>query len=111
MDRLTERDKHENGIWAKELGGHYTYYEPYDEGYYAVAKLADLEDAIEAGTLVEQKHGKWKPIKVDGMTSTFECSVCQRTVKAGNDYFGAPTKHIVSHYPYCHCGAKMDEVE
>lgn len=49
MSRLTSRDKHENGIWAKEHGGNHTFYEPYDEGYLAIAKLAHYEDLEEAG--------------------------------------------------------------
>ena len=53
MGRLTERDKHEQGIWAKEEGGNSTFFEPYDEGYLAISKLAHYEDMEELGRLIE----------------------------------------------------------
>lgn len=69
-------------------------------------KWKDLE---EQGELVVQKHGQWEPVKISGTITIFRCSICRREVHSSNDYFGEPTKHIVSRYPYCHCGAKMEE--
>lgn len=53
-------------------------------------------------------HGRWEVVQVHGICTTFACSECSREVKATNDYFGKPTKHVAKKYPYCHCGAKME---
>ena len=54
------------------------------------------------------KHGKWIAKKIDGTSTLFICSNCQREVEVTNDYFGKPTEHMAAIYPYCHCGSKMD---
>ena len=59
-----------------------------------------LEMAIEA--LENQKIGHWIRQKgVYGLADTCECSVCGRTIYAGNE-------NDLKDYPYCHCGAKME---
>ena len=56
----------------------------------------------------EVRHGKWIPSKVEAIKTTFICSECNREVDMTNDYFGKPSIHVGKHYPYCHCGARMD---
>lgn len=53
-----------------------------------------------------ERHGRWVPITKDGIDpAEFLCSVCGRKISHSG------VKDMVSiHYPYCHCGAKMDEV-
>ena len=34
------------------------------------------------------------------------CSVCGRTIR-----YGGVSGRLTVRYPYCHCGARMDEVE
>lgn len=66
-------------------------------------RLKELEDKIENGELVEQKHGEW--IRKDGF---FVCSECDSTkpfavIKDEIHYFGCD---------YCNkCGAKMKGAE
>lgn len=68
-------------------------------------------DGVELVEYAEVRHGRWVPKKVDAVTTKFECSECGRTVALANDYFGKATKYASSYYPYCHCGAKMMEVQ
>lgn len=54
-------------------------------------------------------HGRWKLLHKGDWTSVFVCSVCGRreTITESESYnsqLKMPRK-----YPYCHCGAKMDE--
>lgn len=54
-------------------------------------------------------HGRWKLLHKGDWTSVFVCSVCGRreTITESESYnsqLEMPRK-----YPYCHCGAKMDE--
>lgn len=59
-----------------------------------------LDRAIES--LENQKIGHWIRQKgVYGLADTCECSVCGRTIYAGNE-------NDLKDYPYCHCGAKME---
>lgn len=57
--------------------------------------------------VAEVRHGRWIPITKDGIVpAEFLCSVCGRKLSHSG------VRDMVSiHYPYCHCGAKMDEVE
>lgn len=59
-----------------------------------------------AEALSEERHGKWILITKDGIyPAEFLCSNCGRKILHGG------VKDMVPiHYPYCHCGAKMDEV-
>ena len=70
-------------------------------------KIRIEEEAIEAldraiESLENQKIGHWIRQKgVYGLADTCECSVCGRTIYAGNE-------NDLKDYPYCHCGAKME---
>lgn len=61
-------------------------------------------EAVDAKSV---RHGRWIAKGVDAIVTKFQCSECGRTVECCNDYFGKPTKHVSSTFPYCHCGAKM----
>ena len=53
----------------------------------------------------ERKHGKWI-VKDKGIHVTdYVCSECGRTVRDDTGY------DVTVDYPYCHCGAEMNEVE
>ena len=50
-------------------------------------------------------HGKWLPIV--SYNNTYKCSECGRLLVNITDGLNVVAKH----YPYCHCGAKMDGEE
>lgn len=72
-----------------------------------------------AADVTEIKHGKWVMVEPEfdiGSSAIYECSLCGR--KIGCDKY--PTKRIPNSdypvavsveelFPYCHCGAKMQE--
>jgi len=47
-------------------------------------------------------HGRWLPIV--SYNNTYKCSECGRLLVDITDGL----KMVAKHYPYCHCGAKMD---
>ncbi len=47
-------------------------------------------------------HGRWLPIV--SYNNTYKCSECGRLLV---DIADGKNK-VAKHYPYCHCGAKMD---
>ena len=49
------------------------------------------------------RHGRWLPIVL--YNHTYKCSECGRLLADITDGL----KMVAKHYPYCHCGAKMDE--
>lgn len=52
--------------------------------------------------LENQKIGHWiRQMGAYGLADTCECSVCGRTIYAGNE-------NDLKDYPYCHCGARME---
>ena len=60
--------------------------------------LANLKKADVAPV----RHGKWLPIV--SYNNTYKCSECGRLLVDITDGLNVVDKH----YPYCHCGAKMD---
>ena len=50
-------------------------------------------------------HGRWLPIV--SYNNTYKCSECGRLLVNIADGLNVVAKH----YPYCHCGAKMDGEE
>ena len=48
------------------------------------------------------RHGRWLPIV--SYNNTYKCSECGRLLVDITDGL----KIVAKHYPYCHCGAKMD---
>ena len=59
---------------------------------------------IPAADVVPVVHGRWVPIV--SYNNTYKCSECGRLLVNITDGLSMVAKH----YPYCHCGAKMDEV-
>ena len=55
--------------------------------------------------LKEQKTGKW--ISVLSYNNTYKCSECERLLVNIPD----GKNKVAQHYPYCHCGAKMEVEE
>ena len=47
-------------------------------------------------------HGEWIPIT--SYSNVYKCSKCGRLIDTING-----KNMVAKHYPYCHCGAKMDE--
>jgi len=79
-----------------------------EEDYKRVSTIVDMglgtnvDEAICNGTPLEEKIGHWIRQKgAYGLADTCECSVCGRTIYAGNE-------NDLKDYPYCHCGAKME---
>jgi hypothetical protein len=54
-----------------------------------------------AADVVEVRHGEW--VQNPYCKGIFYCSECGRTVEDGS-FNPNPSEH----FPYCHCGAKMD---
>ena len=66
-------------------------------------RLEDLEQKIDQGKLVEQKHGRWIYVDGDVGYSEVKCSVCGKTTVFGEEE-DIPL--------YCQrCGTVMDEKE
>lgn len=61
--------------------------------------IADEIDSIPAADVVEIRHGKWEQSSYH--YSVYYCSECSRHIEDGSHN---PNEH----FPYCHCGAKMD---
>ena len=57
---------------------------------------------LEPADVVPVIHGKWLPIV--SYNNTYKCSECGRLLVNITDGLNVVAKH----YPYCHCGAKMD---
>lgn len=58
--------------------------------------------SIEPADVALVRHGKWLPIV--SYNNTYKCSECGRLLVDITDGLNVVAKH----YPYCHCGAKMD---
>ena len=72
-----------------------------DEFYGAMQVL----DELELADVAPVRHGKWLPIV--SYNNTYKCSECGRLLVDITDGL----KMVAKHYPYCHCGAKMDGEE
>lgn len=54
-------------------------------------------------------HGRWKLLRKGDWTSAFVCSVCgRRETIAESESYNSQLK-MPRKYPYCHCGARMDD--
>lgn len=63
----------------------------------------EIVDYLIANNAVTVACGEWIPVKDNTfMSPCYECSICGRRLNT----FGVPTQVA----PFCHCGAKMDEV-
>ena len=70
------------------------------QAVFAIAYMPSVEP--------ERKKGKWIPFRVidvcgDAPFMEYRCSICERRINCMSD--------SLSHYPYCHCGADMREVQ
>lgn len=74
------------------------------KGMFAVAReMIENAPTVDAEPI---EHGKWIPITKGAPKEIYICNRCHRQVEDD----GIPAL-IPIRYPYCHCGAKMDEVE
>lgn len=76
------------------------------------APYFECENAIEQLPFVkpqEPKTGHWMidEDSTDRFFATYECSCCKRAIIIPHDAM----KAVYKDYPYCHCGAKMQEGE
>lgn len=62
---------------------------------YNLDRLRELAEA--------DQNGQWVAVRRTNASTAYQCSVCGRRVSVMNT--GAA---VWDHYPYCHCGAKMD---
>ena len=54
-------------------------------------------------------HGRWKLLRKGDWNSVFICSVCgRRETITESETYNSQLK-MPKKYPYCHCGARMDE--
>lgn len=71
----------------------------------AICILHDLPAADVAPVV----HGRWKLLRKGDWTSAFVCSVCgRRETIAESESYNSQLK-MPREYPYCHCGARMDD--
>lgn len=63
---------------------------------------AAINDVKHAPTIEERKTGTW--IEIGTITHSYKCSVCGRMLVSIAD----GKNKVVEHYPFCHCGAKME---
>lgn len=92
-----------DAFWDGGMGGErYGYVMCYQCN--AILKAYNMDESIEAwnkrADAQEVRHGRW--VRFIGMESHYFCDQCRRHVE---DRTGKPWKA----FPYCHCGAKMDE--
>ena len=52
---------------------------------------------------LELTKGKWEQIQRWATKSKYRCSICDREIMS------TPNKVNLEKYPYCHCGAKMND--
>lgn len=67
-----------------------------------VKSMPTIKKTIPAADVVPVVHGRWLPIV--SYNNTYKCSECGRLLVNITDGLSMVAKH----YPYCHCGAKMD---
>lgn len=70
-----------------------------EDAYYRM--LSNLNN-FHSADVVQVRHGRWLPIV--SYNNTYKCSECGRLLVDITDGL----KMVAKHYPYCHCGAKMD---
>lgn len=74
--------------------------------YYNKEEAIDCLKCVPAADVEEVRHAKWIYEGYhDMMGHAFQCSLCERWM------FTDSPKHVVEEYPYCHCGAKIDNVK
>lgn len=63
--------------------------------------VIDLVKRQPTADVVEVRHGYWEQNPF--FKSIYYCSECGRHIEDGSN-----TNDPTEHFPYCHCGAKMD---
>lgn len=86
-----------------------TYSDSDGDAYVAISDVRRILIEAPAEDVEAVRHGKWVKLKRDWplYSNTYECSRCGRTITVGDGY---KKFALLKQYPYCHCGAKMDEV-
>lgn len=84
------------------------------EGELLQRVVLDLLDNAPTADVEEVKHRTWNfmgtEMFADGSyCSSFGCPSCYREVKVCHEYKEEGYRFAKLMYPYCHCGAKMDE--
>lgn len=73
---------------------------------YSPPLIKTIIDGQPTADVQEVRHGKWIYCGHHEFHGhVFECSVCGRYL------FAYSKEDVYLEYPYCHCGAKMDEEE
>lgn len=78
-------------------------------------EIADLLNRAESAekklTECEPKHGHWIPRDFDITwgANRYECSKCGRSIHILPVLYASEIEQVCKQFPYCHCGAKMDE--
>lgn len=64
--------------------------------------VIDVLENLPSIDVAPVRYGRWLPIV--SYNHTYKCSECGRLLVDITDGL----KMVAKHYPYCHCGAKMD---
>lgn len=74
--------------------------------YYNKEDAVDCLKCVPLADVEEVRHAKWiYKGHHEMMGHAFQCSVCERWM------FTNFPKHVIGEYPYCHCGAKMEDTQ
>ena len=73
-----------------------------EQVYAACSMGREALQQLEAGKLVPVRTGRWDALDDYPFATTYTCSKCGRIITISPN-------ETLDDYPYCHCGAKMDE--
>ncbi len=96
MSDYISREDVVKALWKEPL---------YTDPLNVLAEARDRVESIKPADVVQVRHGRWLPIV--SYNNTYKCSECGRLLVDITDGL----KMVAKHYPYCHCGAKMDREE
>ena len=88
-------------IDADELKNHLIKNRGYVLGHLLHLLLEDIDNQPTAD-VQEVKNGKWVEYEKGMVVTSYKCSLCGEVVMDDTGY------DVVKDYPYCHCGAKME---
>lgn len=83
----------------------------YEEAAAAITELLDRAENAEK-KLTEYEpvvHARWEFVRLHGGDNIYCCSRCSRKVQGVIEFGKTEAEWLAENYPYCHCGAKMDE--
>ena len=75
---------------------------------YRIVERDDIKREVDNMPTIEQKHGRWIKKKI-GYSTVFETDIVQYVCSECGRQIGA-NGFKLENFPYCNCGAKMDEV-